>query len=414
MAAFLVLVASSLPAVALASPIRVQDASPDNPGQMQPGAWDLVFYALSNSVSASGGEDIVIDLKLTNNGKKEGYVDVSVEKSPAGWQTVVRPRFTTLNITSIYAEPAKLLADGKGLEPKTQEMEARIKPPKDTAAGKFEVTLKAATRDGAWTSTVDIGIQLAGSGPTREGVALSTQYPTLSGSATAKFEFKVDLANQGGQDRSFDVRARAPARWQISIRPSFEQKEVSSVSVKAGQTQGLDVTMTPPFDVQAGDYTATLQASSGNIQNTVDLKVSVVGTYNMVLTTQTGRLNTDVVAGRDRDMTIIIANQGTAPLQGITLSSSKPDGWNVVFSPDKIDSLAPGKQLEVNANIKAPDNTIPGDYAVALKATTDQTSQNTEIRVTATARSIFGYIAAGIIGLVVVGLLVIFTMMGRR
>ncbi len=415
LAAFIVVVGSGLVnvATALASLTQGNNVSPDNPRQVQPGRGDLVFYATTNSVIAPAGDDIVIDMKLANYGTQKGYVDLSA-KAPTGWDTVIRPRFTTLNILSIYAEPMNPPAEGKAAEPKVQEMEARIKPPKDTAAGRYDVTLQAATPDGAWTSTVDIAIRITAGGPTKEGVQLSTQYPTLSGSSTSKFEFKVDLVNQANQDRSFDLRAKGPARWQISIRPSFEQKEVSTVSVKAGQSQGLDVTLTPPFDVEAGDFTAALQASSGNIQNSVDLKVTVIGTYNMVLGTQTGRLNTDVVAGQDRDLTVIVANKGTAPLQGITFSSSKPDSWTVTFSPDRIDSLAPGKQLEVSAMIKPPSNTIPGDYAVTLRASTDQASQSMDIRVTSTAPTIWGAVGLGIIGLVVVGLAVVFTMMGRR
>lgn len=380
-----------------------RDAYAAGPGDVLSSDRALTFYAKYTNVSAAAGEDIVIDVNLVNDSKKGEDVDLTVPKAPTGWTTRIRPQFTTLNISSIYAEPGK-----------TQNMELRITPPKGTASGNYTVTLQASSKDKQWVASSDIAVQITGSAPSQEGVSLSTDYPTLSGSSRSKFQFTVNLVNTGPQDRTYDLKAKAPARWSISITPSYDTKEISTVSVKAGQSQGLAVSLTPPFDVDAGDFTTTFAATSGNIQNSVDLKVTIVGTYKMTLSTSSGRLNTDIVAGQESDMTMIVANNGTAPLQGITLSANKPDGWTVTFSPDRIDSLASAKQLEISVKVKAASNAIPGDYAVSLKASNDQASESMDIRASTTAPTVWGFVGIAIIVIVVGGLGAVFVMMGRR
>jgi len=80
------------------------------------------------------------------------------------------------------------------------------------------------------------------------------------------------------------------------------------------------------------------------------------------LHTATGRLNTEVTAGEDNHLSIRLVNTGTAAIEDITLSSSKPEGWSITFTPDKVDSLEPGLSQEVDVVIKPPRKTIAGDY----------------------------------------------------
>ncbi|MBI4330068.1 MAG: hypothetical protein HY673_02160, partial [Chloroflexi bacterium] len=84
--AAIILLAGGLPgfAPAMASPAEQRPVAPAGVEQAQPGVWDLVFYALTNSVTAAGGEDIVIDLKLVNSGKREGYIDITAPSMPPG------------------------------------------------------------------------------------------------------------------------------------------------------------------------------------------------------------------------------------------------------------------------------------------------------------------------------------------
>lgn len=392
----------SLP-VALAAQTRQTDAFAPNMQQAPSSERAISFATTKVGVTVSKGDEVQVELNLVNDGKQGEEVELSVTKAPAGWDTGFRPLYKSYDVYAVYVQAGK-----------TQDLDFRAKPPKDVAEGTYAFALQASTKDRQLSSNVDVTVKVTASGPAREGVKLSTQYPTLSGSSTSKFEFKVDLINEGNQDRSFDLRARGPAQWGISIRPAWEQKEISTVRVKAGQTQGLDISLTPPLGVSAGEFTTALQASSGPIQDSIELKVTVTGTYKLAIGTASGRLNTDLTAGEERDLTIVVANRGTAPLQGVTFSSSKPDGWAVTFSPDRIDSLAQDKALEIAVKIKAPGNTIPGDYAVTLRASAEQASESIDLRVTATVPTLWGWVGVAIVVLVVAGLATVFAIMGRR
>ncbi len=388
---------------ALASQTQQTDTFAPGTQPAQTPERSISFSATKVGVTVSKGDEVQIELNLVNDGKQAEEVELSVTRTPAGWEPNFRFRYTSFNVFAVYVQAGK-----------NQELDFRAKPPKDVAEGKYEFALQASTKDKQLTSGVDLTVTVVGTGPARQGVKLSTQYPTLSGPSTSKFEFKVDLINEGNQDLSYDLRARGPAQWGISIRPAWEQKEISTVRVKAGQTQGLDISLTPPFQVSAGEFTTTLQASSGPIQDTIELKATVTGTFRLAIGTASGRLNTDLTAGEERDLTIVVANKGTAPLQGVTFSSSKPDGWAVTFSPDRIDSLAQDKVLEIALKIKAPSNTIPGDYAVTLRASAEQTSESIDLRVTAMVPTLWGWVGVIIVVLVVAGLATVFTIMGRR
>jgi uncharacterized membrane protein len=80
----------------------------------------------------------------------------------------------------------------------------------------------------------------------------------------------------------------------------------------------------------------------------------------------------------------------------------------VTFNPDKIENLNPWDEREVEVVIKPPPKTIAGDYMTTLEFNSDpQTSiepPSLEIRVTVGTSTKWGWIGAGIVIAVVVGL----------
>ena len=78
-----------------------------------------------------------------------------------------------------------------------------------------------------------------------------------------------------------------------------------------------------------------------------EFKVVITGTYGMEVTTSSGRLNAETVAGRRQLVELIINNTGTSELKAVKLVSEHPDGWNIEFDQDIIDSIAPGESATV-------------------------------------------------------------------
>ena len=68
--------------------------------------------------------------------------------------------------------------------------------------------------------------------------------------------------------------------------------------------------MTPPENVQSGDYTINCTAVSSDETLKLALNVTITGTYEVLLTTPTGNLSLDAYAGEESPVTLSIQNTG--------------------------------------------------------------------------------------------------------
>ncbi|MFN8624292.1 MAG: alpha-galactosidase, partial [Chloroflexota bacterium] len=73
-----------------------------------------------------------------------------------------------------------------------------------------------------------------------------------------------------------------------------------------------------------------------------------------------------------------------------------------------------GQQATANAVITPTGNAVAGDYVVTLSAKNDQVNQSIQVRTTVETSSVFGYVAIGLIVLVLIGLFLVFRRYGRR
>ena len=165
---------------------------------------------------------------------------------------------------------------------------------------------------------------------------------------------------------------------------------------------------------EPGDYVVTLEASSGDIKETIELKAIVTALYRFAFYTAAGRLNTEVTAGEENHLSIVVFNTGTAVIDKIDLLSSKPSGWSITYNPDKVESLEPGLAQDVDIVINPPRKTIAGDYAVTLRAISKEHRSEMELRVTVLTPTIWGWVGIFIVVVVIAGLAVMFRQLGRR
>src|SRR3546814_13684245 len=89
------------------------------------------------------------------------------------------------------------------------------------------------------------------------------------------------------------------------------------------------------------------------MSSNLELEVAITGSYNMELTTPTGRLSTTITAGSDEKVELLVKNTGSAPLKNVEMKSSAPVDWTVEFQPAKIDVIGPGQPAQVVAIIEA-------------------------------------------------------------
>ena len=111
---------------------------------------------------------------------------------------------------------------------------------------------------------------------------------------------------------------------------------------------------------------------------------------------------------------VYVKNSGSGTLTNLQFLSFKPENWKTEFSPEKIDTLAPGELKQVEVSITPRDEALVGDYSVGLTAEAGKVSKTLELRVTVKASTAWGWIGIGIIVLVMAGLVFLFIRLGRR
>ncbi len=259
-------------------------------------------------------------------------------------------------------------------------------------------------------------------------VELNAKYPVMPGPVDASFTFDVDLTYSGGKEPlTFELSAEGPPDWTVEIQQSYQAAEISAIRLDPTATypETIKVVATAPYWLlpEPGDYTITLSAAAGEIKGSVDLTARVTARYDFSAKTESGMLNIKATAGKESYLTVIITNLGTAPLNQITFSSVKPtsiasEAWSITFNPDKIENLKPGDVRQVEAIIKPPPKTIAGDYMTTLEFDSDPKTSieppSLDIRVTVGTSTKWGWIGAGIVIAVIVGLFVGFRQLGRR
>ena len=81
----------------------------------------------------------------------------------------------------------------------------------------------------------------------------------------------------------------------------------------------------------------------------------------------------------------------------------------MTFEPATIDSLDPGQQMDVTANVEVPDNVISGDYMVTMTSTSSSNdTQSADFRLTVQTSTLWGItgliliaVALGVVALAV-------------
>lgn len=353
------------------------------------------------SVVVDRGEEVKLPLTVENRGKSPQTIDLSITTAPQGWEAVVERDFPRLEVKRIY------LAAGDKVE-----LQFRAKPPSAVAAGEYTFAVQARDGEGG-SASLQIKVAVRGKEATG-GVKMEVRFPVLRAPSGESFEFSVDVRNDTGDDRTFELVSVAPQGWLVGFKPEFERTQVSTISMQAGRTQGLKVAATPPPRADAGTYPIKVAARSGELRAEAELQAVVIGTYRMVLGTTTGRLNTKVNAGVLAPFTLVAGNSGSAPLTEVNLFASKPDGWQVTFSPERLDTLSPQEPREVNLQITAPAKAIPGDYSLRVTASSAQASSEVELRVTVLATTTWGWAGVGVVIIVLAALAGLFMRLGRR
>jgi len=366
-------------------------------------ARGIAIYSEFSGVVVPVGESVRMDLTVENKGRQDEVVALKLTSVPKGWKASLKGGSFTVTGVAV--------PDGK-----TRTLSFSAEPDKGVGLGTYQFGIEGVTADTKLTANYAITVvarersRLGG-----DDIQITTSYPVLRGQTDATFEFSLDVNNKTDADRTFNLAAQAPEKWEINFKPGYEQKQISSLRIKGNSNQTVAVSVTPPKDTTAGEYPILVRISSGESKAEAKLMVVLTGIYKLDAATPTGILSTDAVTGKPTTVSLLVKNTGSAVNRTINLSSFKPENWKVEFKPEKIEALEPNQLKQVEATITPAATALVGDYSVGLMVDGEKSSSKTvEMRVTVKAPTAWGWIGVGLIAVVIGGMGGLFAWLGRR
>ena len=362
----------------------------------------FAIYTEYSGIFVPPGEPVRMELTVENKGKRDENVVLKLTTVPKGWKASIKgPNYLVEEIP---------VPGGK-----SRTLTFSAEPEKGMKPGSYLFQIDAKTADGKFTSSQKIEVTVREKTAFGEDLTVTTSYPVLRGQTDSRFEFSLEINNKGETDRTINLAAQAPEKWETNFKPAYEQKQISSFRIKGGQSQTVAVEVAPPKDATSGTYPINVSVTAGEKKAEIKLSVILTGIYKLDAGTPTGLLSLDAFTGKPANMSLFIRNTGSAVNRNITLSSFKPENWKVEFKPEKIDALEPGAMKQVEVTIIPAAQALVGDYSVGLSADGEKGSSKTvEIRVAVKTSTAWGWIGIIIIVAVIAALGGLFIWLGRR
>ena len=344
------------------------------------------------------GDSLTFDLDIDNQTGKSQDVALSIHTLPDGWTGSFSASSKQVSIVHVKNEEANTSVD------------FALDIPLDAPDGEYIVALKA--QGEGYHDVMEIKLTL--SAEEVGDSSFTVEYPSQEGDADTSFSYDATLINNMLSDQSYSFAASAPTGWQVSFKPSGESTKVAALDVEARSTQGVDITIEPPAGIEAGTYDIAVTATSANEKMTLDLSITITGSYELSLSTPSGRLSFDAYANKESAVQLSLTNEGNTELTNVNLTSSAPSGWNVRFANETIELIEAGATIETTAYITPGEDAMSGDYVTTLSAKNSNASDSAEFRVTVKTETKWGFAGVAIIAAMAAVLYSVMKKYGRR
>ncbi len=349
------------------------------------------------SVTEELGQSIQLPLKISNNGEVDRTVKL-ITIAPEEWSI----NFLTDNdmaVKTLLIEPGN-----------TQTLTVEIDLPDNAIKGDYSVSINAVDENDLTHDTVDVNINLRE--PTSDVEVIST-FSDVTIEAGGSISFPIAIWNRGSSDTLTLLSVdHVPNNWDTVF--ITDDVEVSSILIGAGESITLKFEVEPPKSVETGKYNLNVVIeTSGGYSENIPLKVSVEGSYELVLELST--LYTTATIGNSVSFSGEVTNLGATPVTTLYLDLVLPEDWEASISPVQVKTLDPRDSTRFTVVVETTTDTEAGDYLVTVQAVSDQlTSDEVDIRITAQASNTWGYIGLGLAVIAIAGAYLLFKRFKRR
>jgi len=209
-----------------------------------------------STVIASIGSSADFDLTLQNEQAQDNDYRLSVTGLPDGWYYRYKESGQSTSEMAEVIVPAG----------STKSLVLQIVPLLSATEGDYPFTAVVTTPDGV-NITKDLTVRLKGS------VSMSVASDQLAYDAKPgeTLSFKVYVTNDGKGEALSNVYAdvSAPSGWTVSSEPE------SITSIKAGETQAFTVTVVPPGNIVASDYSVEVTVKSDQQESAQTYRITI-------------------------------------------------------------------------------------------------------------------------------------------
>src|SRR5689334_145512 len=350
------------------------------------------------ALTVRAGETTTVDLSLRNFNHPPQEFALSVPEVASGWKATV-------------LGGGQPIASAMVAPDSEEKLQLRLEPPTGIGPGDYHflVQAKGEGADLKLPIAVTIGQEL----PAK--LKLTTNFPSLRGTATTSFKFRVTVANDSGRDATINFSADAPKNFQVTFTEAYGSQQLTSIPIEAGKSKDIEASVALPRDTPAGDYKLALRAKSEAASADLDLGITIVGQPRIALAGEGGRLSGEAYAGQDGQLTVIVRNDGTEAARDVEFSATAPEGWKTSFDPKQLPELGAGKSQPIKVSLTPSPRAIAGDYQTTIRANaTGGQSESANFRITVLTSTLWGAVGIAIIALSLLVVVFAVARFGRR
>ena len=350
------------------------------------------------SMVIKAGDSLTFDLDIDNQSGVSQDVALSIEEIPEGWEGSFSASSKQVSIVHVKNEEANT------------DVDFAVDVPLETADGEYEIALSAKGQGFSDEMILNLTVSAEQMGES----SFEVEYPSQEGDADTDFSFAATLINNTLSNQSYSFSSNAPSGWDVSFMPSGESTKVAALEVEARKSQGVDISVTPPANIEAGTYEINLTAASADEKLSLDLEIVITGSYDVSLSTPSGRLSFDAYANQEAAVQLSITNNGNTELTNVNLTSSAPSGWNVRFANETIELIEAGATIETTAYVTPGEEAMSGDYVTSITVKNSDANDSADFRVTVKTETKWGVTGIAVILILAAAIVIIMRKYGRR
>jgi uncharacterized membrane protein len=356
------------------------------------------LYLLTDypALTVQAGGTSTVALRLHNYGLPPERLQLSVDGVPQGWTATI--------LGGGQPVAAAMPATGKDVA-----LQLRLDVPAN-AQGGATVTVNA--KGVNQTISLPIAVALGKDLPAK--LTREPQLPALRGSPTSNFEYQLTVKNDSGRNLLVSLGAKAPQNFSTRFTEAYGSQELSSLPIEAGQSKDVKLAVRAPAQTGAGKIPVGVTVSAEGVSADAQVVMEIVGQPQLRLTGRDGVVSARAEAGNQTSIPIVVANEGSAPAEGVELSGTAPSGWKVEFDPKQVERIAPGQRAEAQLLLTPSPKALAGDYMTSLRASSRGESASSDFRVAVSTSTYWGMAGAGIIGIALLVMVGAIARFGRR